>query len=217
MTWAGCAVGSPGATPCSGRPYPGRYARTDFAAARPRSRRWPDQSRRGARAVHRRAAARAGPGGRRGPPPALPGRHRDVHHRPQHQLHQRLRHRVQVLRVLPAAASTTRAGRTPSRRSCAAVARRSSSAPPRSCCRAATPRTSASSGTRRRSRAIKADLPAARPCTRSAGPRWCTSPGCPSLDFRTVIERLHAAGLDSFAGAGRRDPGRPGPARRSRR
>ena len=43
---------------------------------------------------------------------ALPGQHRDVHHRPQHQLHQRLRHGVQVLRVLPRAATTPRAGRT---------------------------------------------------------------------------------------------------------
>ncbi len=60
-----------------------------------------DHPRGSARALHRRAAARPRAGGRRGAPHPLPGRHRDLHHRPQHQLHQRLRHRVQVLRVLP--------------------------------------------------------------------------------------------------------------------
>ena len=43
--------------------------------------------------------------------------HRDVHHRPQHQLHQRLRHGLQVLRLLPRAEPRrgldARAGRDP--------------------------------------------------------------------------------------------------------
>ena len=46
--------------------------------------------------------ASARPAGRRGPPPSPPGPHRHLHHRPQRQLHERLRGAVLVLRVLPA-------------------------------------------------------------------------------------------------------------------
>ena len=124
-----------------------------------------------------------GRGGRRGAPPPLPRQHRDLHHRPQHQLHQRLRDGLQVLRVLPRARSTPRAGRTPTRRSCAAAARRSTSAPPRSCCRAATRPSSASSGTSGSSPRSSATT-RSWCCTRSARPRSCTSARRPASTSR---------------------------------
>ncbi len=58
--------------------------------------------RRGARAVPRRADAPARSAGRRGPAPPPSGSHRHLHHRPQRQLHERVRGAVLVLRVLPA-------------------------------------------------------------------------------------------------------------------
>ena len=69
----------------------------DSAAARRTHR-----ARGSARALHRRAAARAGPRPPTRCAAALSRQHRDLHHRPQHQLHQRLRDGLQVLRVLRA-------------------------------------------------------------------------------------------------------------------
>ena len=108
---------------------------------------------------------------------------------------------MQVLRVLPRARSTQRAGRTNSTRSCAAAARPSSSAPRRSCCRAATRPSSASSGTSRRSARSSATYP--QLILHSLGASEVVHISRTSdLDHATVITRLKAAGLDSFAGAG---------------
>ncbi len=62
----------------------------------------PRRSRRGARALSRRADAPARPPGRRDPRPQAPRAHRHLHHRSQRQLHERLRRALQLLRVLPA-------------------------------------------------------------------------------------------------------------------
>ena len=156
------------------------------------------------RPLPRRPAARAGRGRRRGTPPPLRRHraHRDVHHRAQHQLHERVRDGVQVLRLLRARPRTPpRAGPATSTTSCAAARRPSSWAAPRSCSRAATTRTTASSTTRstsprsrRRSRSWSS--------TRSAPPRSSTWRGSPRCAVEEAITRIHAAGLDSFAGAG---------------
>ena len=56
---------------------------------------------RGARALSTRPDARARPARRPDPDAQAPGPHGHLHHRPQRQLHQRLRREVQLLRVLP--------------------------------------------------------------------------------------------------------------------
>ena len=58
-------------------------------------------ARRRRRAVRVPRPARAGPGRRRRLPPAAPRAVPHLQHRPQHQLHQRLRGRLRLLRLLP--------------------------------------------------------------------------------------------------------------------
>ncbi len=99
------------------------------------------------RALPEGAAARARPTGRRRAvaPPPRSGRH--LHHRPEHQLHQRLRRRLRLLRLLPApqAQRGLRPEFRADRRARSTSARRWAGC--RSCCRAGTTRTSRSSGT----------------------------------------------------------------------
>ncbi len=83
-----------------------RAVAIDRHAAGRRGRRRPPVARGRAAPVRRRAGAGAGRRRRRAPPGAAPRRRGHVHHRPQRQLHQRLRHPVQVLQLLPAARPT---------------------------------------------------------------------------------------------------------------
>ncbi len=92
------------------------------------------------------SAPRARRRGRSGAPREASGRHRHVHRRPQHQLHERLRRRLRLLRVLSPARSTAKAGRCRTSRSAPRSTRRRRSAACRSSCRAGTIRTSRSSG-----------------------------------------------------------------------
>ena len=86
--------------------------------------------------------------GRRRPPAQAPGRRRHLHHRPQRQLHERLRRALQLLRVLPP--GRPRRGLRPRRstRSSGRSTRPSRSAATSCCCRAGTIRICRCSGTR---------------------------------------------------------------------
>ena len=162
-------------------------------------------------------AARARPGGRRGPPPPLPGQHRHVHHRPQHQLHQRLRDGVQVLRLLPRAQA--RRGLDARPRRDPAPLRRGRRARRHPDHAAGRPPPGARHRVVRGARSPRSrrTYPQLVHPLASARPRSCTWPGSPGSTVEEAITRLHAAGLDSFAGAGAEILRRRGRAPRSPR
>ena len=183
----------------------------DDAAWGPRGRRRDRELRR-----RRHVAAHPGPGGhaaaRRRParpgrcrlgdaPPACARRRGHLHRRPQRQLHQRLRLRLPLLRVLPLGRGLRRLRPDPRGARRPKSPRPSIWMAPPSCCRAACIPTWASSGTR-------ACSPTSRPttrvstCTASALPRSSTSPGISGITTREVLSRLSAAGLDSLPGGG---------------
>ena len=131
--------GRPGAeVPCRSADDVGQKVR-DGGAADPRG---------GGRAAARRRLPGARGAGRRGALAQAPRAGRHLHHRPQHQLHERLHRAVRLLRLLPRPA--LEGGLPPRRRrsSRRRSRRRSRSAAGRSCSRAGSTPTSGSSTTR---------------------------------------------------------------------
>ena len=126
-----------------------RRVAIDRRAAGRRGRRRAPVARRRAAPVRRRAGARAGRRRRRAPPGAAPRRRGHLHHRSQRQLHERLRHPLQVLQLLPAAHQQDRGLRAVARGARRRSSRRPSTwAACRSCCRAASTPSCRSAGTR---------------------------------------------------------------------
>ena len=129
-----------------------------------------------------------------------------LHHRPQHQLHQRLRRRLQVLRVLPPAQAQRglRAELRADRRERSTSARPSVAS--RSCCRAGTIPTSRSSGT---STSCATSSATTRSTSTGSRPREVVFFGERfRMPVSEVVRELHGAGLDPHPGRRRRDPGR---------
>ncbi len=115
--------------------------------------------RRGACALHRGADAGAGPAGRCRARAQASRPRRHLHHRPQRQLHERLRGALQLLRVLPAGRLGRRLRAWGSTRSSARSTRPSASAAGSSCCRAGTTPTCPSAWYEDLFRAVKARYP----------------------------------------------------------
>ena len=106
--WSAAIAARRGCTSSAARraaPRRNRVARAAFdrRAPRRRRRRRAPLARGGDAPLRRGAGARAGRRRRRAPPDAPPRRRRHLHHRPQRQLHERLRHPLQVLQLLPPA------------------------------------------------------------------------------------------------------------------
>ena len=155
----------------------------------------------------RRRPARAGHAGRRGAPAPAPRGPRHLHHRPQHQLHERVRGPVRVLRLLPRPAFE--GGLPPLARSSSPrrSRRRSRWAATRSCSRAACTPTSASSSTRSCSGGSRG--PTRSGSTASRRPRSSTSTRCRRSTTEQTLRRLIAAGPRLDPGRGSRGAVRP--------
>ena len=115
-------------------------------------------------------------------PPGRDGRRHHLRRQPEHQLHQRLLHRLPVLRVRPAPYRRRRLHAVPGTRSATGPRRPGSPARPRCACRAASTRTCPARPT---SRSRPRSSGAARTCTCTRSPRWRCSTGRPAPGCRS--------------------------------
>ena len=156
---------------------------------------------RGAAAVSQRADRAPRTARRRDSRAEASRRHRHLHHRPQRQLHERLRGEVQLLRVLSPGRIAGRLRARLRRDSSGRSTRRSPSAASSCCCRADTIPICRSRGTRICSARSRSAIPSFKLHALSP-PEVIHLSRLSQLPVPEVLERLIAAGLDSIPGGG---------------